>query len=239
MSEPRFEQLERTLIRHGVAARHARRAALEMDAHYQHLRREALQRGATPEAAAQSAHVAIGADVTLIARYASQSELRGWLYRWPGSYVFAPLACFAMLCALIMIMQLFTVAGLLRVLHHSTVPSLVASVVNGVVVMILLWVLPLVISAAFAWLAGSRPVTRYQLIGGVLLVCLTARLMNVALMLPIPGHHASASMGIKLSLSALPGQLTCALISAALALVPYFLLTYRANTRTDQSVAEC
>ena len=229
MSEPRFVQLSRALRRHGVAARHARRAALEMSGHYHQLRLQALARGEPPDQAARAAHEAMGADAVLIERYAGRRELRGWLYRWPASYVIAPLVSFAGLCVLIMLMQLFAVTGLLRVLHHSTVPALVAGAVNSAVVMILLWVLPLVIAAAFAGLAGCRPVTRRQLIGGVFLLCLTARLMNVALMLPIPGHHASASMGIALSWSALPGQLTCALITAALALVPYFLMTCRSD----------
>lgn len=231
MSEARFRQLERALIRQGVAARHARRAALEIQAHYEQLRLDACARGASSEQAARAAHQAMGADTLLIERYAGHRELRGCLYRWPALYAFAPLASFAVLCAVLLGLQVVTLEGLQHALFRFTVPAPVAMAVNGTVSVALLWVLPVAVAAGFARLASERPVAPRWLIVGVLLVCLTARLMNVGLMLPTPGHRGSASLGIGLMLSALPGQLTLALISSAFALVPYALFRSRSVSR--------
>lgn len=229
MSEARFKRLERALIRHGVAARHARRAALELGTHFHELRREALERGEPPEQATRTAHQAMGTDPALIARYAGQRELLGWLYRWPVAYTLAPVASFALLCITSMALLVLGLAGLHATLRSIAVPVWVAAAVSSTIAVALLWVLPVLVAAGFALLASRRPVAPRWLITSTLLVCLTARLMNAGLMLPVAGHHGSASLGIGFSFSALPQQFTYALITAALALVPYFLTSHRAQ----------
>ena len=235
MSEARFKRLERALIRHGVAARHARRAALELGSHFQELRRDALERGESPEQAARTAHQAMGSDATLITRYAGQRELRGWLYRWPVLYAFAPVVSFALLCITSMALLVLSLDELHAMLRSIAVPAWVAAAVNSSIAVALLWVLPVLVAAAFAFLASRRPVEPRWLIASALLVCLTARLMNAGLMLPFAGHRGSASLGIGFSFSALPQQLTYALITAALALVPYFLTSHRLRRGSSPS----
>ena len=231
MSEPRFDQLGRALRRHGIAARHVRRAVLEMSGHYHQLRLEALARGEPPAQAAEAAHAAMGEDVVLIERYAGRRELRGWLYRWPAVYVIAPLASFAALCVSIMALLVLVLNGLQSVVRHLAVPVAVAMAVNAMFVVALQWVLPVLVGAGFALLASRRPVALRWLIASVLLLCLTTRLMNSGLMLPIPGHRGSATLGIGIRLRTLPLQLTGTLITAALALAPYFIVRSRSARR--------
>ncbi len=231
MSELRFAQLSRALRRQGVAARHARRAALEMSGHYHQLRLQALARGEPPDQAARAAHEAMGADAVLIERYAGRRELRGWLYRWPAVYAVAPLASFAVLCVSIMALLVLVLNGLQLLVHHLAVPAAVAMAVNSVFVVALQWVLPVLVGAGFALLASRRPVALRWLIASVLLVCLTARLMNSGLMLPIPGQRGSATLGIGIRFRTLALQLTGTLITAALALAPYFIVRHRSGWR--------
>lgn len=231
MSEPRFDQLGRALRRHGIAARHVRRAVLEMSGHYHQLRLEALARGEPPAQAAAAAHAAMGEDAVLIERYAGRRELRGWLYRWPAVYAIAPLASFAVLCVSIMALLVLVLNGLHSVVRHLAVPVAVAMAVNAVFVVALQWVLPVLVGAGFALLASRRPVALRWLIASVLLLCLTTRLMNSGLMLPIPGQRGSATLGIGIRLRTLPLQLTGTLITAALALAPYFIVRSRSARR--------
>lgn len=231
MREPRFTHLSRALRRQGVAGRHARRAALEMSGHYHQLRLQALARGEHPEQAARAAHQAMGTDAVLIERYACRRELRGWLYRLPILYALAPVVSFALLCITVMALLVLTVNGLHLVLHHVTVPVAVAAAVNSAVVVVLLWALPVLVGAGFALLASRRPVAPVWLIASVLLVGLAARMMNVALMLPIPGHRGSATLGIGLMILQLPGHLAGVLITAVLALAPYAIARRRSGRR--------
>lgn len=236
MTEPRFENLRRVLVRQGVAARHARRAGLEMDAHYHELRREALARGEPADAAAHDAHRALGPDRVLVERYAARAELRGWLYRWPALYAVAPLVSFASLCVLLMGALVAALNGVHLVLHGYTVPALAAAAVNAAVAVFLLWLLPIGVAAGFALLASRRPVATRWLIASTLLVCLTARLMNAGLMLPVPGHRGSASLGIGFASARFPDQLTAALVTVAFALLPYVLAIRRSGARRSMGV---
>ena len=227
MTELRFRALRRALIERGIAARHARRAALELQAHFEQLRAERLARGAAPGEAARDAHEALGGDRMLVERYAGRDELKSWLCRWPLLCVFGPLASFT--AASISLMALLVVA--LDAIHltgyHVTVPILAAAAVNSAVQVGMLWVLPVIVAALFGVWACDRPIPVGGLIGGALLACFAARLMNVGLMLPVAGHRGSASMGFRIASSALAGELTPALMTTAVALAPYFLLRHR------------
>ena len=85
MTKHRFLLLEVEMVRRGVALRHARRAALELECHHRELADQALARGETPEQAERSAHEALGSDTLLIDRYgfgalANRQRIE---FRWP------------------------------------------------------------------------------------------------------------------------------------------------------------
>jgi hypothetical protein len=227
MTELRFRALQRALIERGVAVRHARRATLELQAHFEQLRDEQLERGAAPNEAERRAHEVLGGDGMLIERYAGRQELQSWLCRWPLLCLFGPLVSFTVASVSLMALLVVTLDALHLIWHHQTVPVLVAAAVNAAVQMGMLWVLPVAVAALFGVRACGRPIPVGGLIGGVLLACFAARLMNVGLMLPVAGHRGSASMGFRIAFSALAGELTPALIATAVALAPYFLLRHR------------
>jgi hypothetical protein len=227
MTELRFRALQRALIGRGVAVRHARRATLELQAHFEQLRAQGIERGVAPAEAERRAHEALGGDGVLLERYAGRKELKAWLCRWPLLCVFGPLASFAAASVSIMALLVLTLNALHLTGHHYTVPALAATVVNSVVEVGMLWVLPVSVAALFGVRACGRPIPVSGLISGVLLACFAARLMNVGLMLPVAGHPGRASMGFRIAFSAVAGELTPALITTAVALAPYFLLRHR------------
>ncbi|MGC8518294.1 MAG: hypothetical protein ACP5P4_07155 [Steroidobacteraceae bacterium] len=227
MTEVRFRALQRALIGRGVATRHARRAALELQSHYEQLREEGLERGAASAEAERRAHDALGADGVLIDRYAGREELKTWLCRWPLLCIVGPLASFVAACVSLMALLVMTLNALHLAGYHYTVPALAAAAVNSAFEAAMLWVLPVAVAGLFGVRASGRPIPVGALISGVLLVCLAARLMNVGLMLPVAGHSGSASMGLRIASSAIVGELTPALITTAVALTPYFILRQR------------
>lgn len=231
MTEQRFRALEEALIRQGVAMRHARRAALELESHHRQLVDDALAHGEAPEGAWRSAHNALGTDEAVIERYTSLHELQGWLYRWPILCAFAPLASFAVLCATTMAALVLTLKALSQILHHIVAPEWLALEVNSSVGMVLRWVLPVVVAGGFALFGNRRRIALGWLIAGALLVCLVAQQMNVGLMLPTLGHRGSASVGIGFASAAFLGHLVWAIGMVALALMPYSLVTYRFRLR--------
>lgn len=227
MTDLRFRALQRALIERGVAARHARRATLELQAHFEQLRAERLEGGAALMQAEREAHEALGGDGMLIERYAGRDELKSWLCRWPLLCIFGPLLSFTAASISLMALLVATLDALHLTGRHMTVPVLAAAAVNTAVQVGMLWVLPVTVAALFGVRACGRPIPVGGLIGGALLACFAARLMNVGLMLPVAGHRGSASMGFRIAFSAIAGELTPALITTAVALVPYFLLRHR------------
>ncbi len=234
MTERRFLALQRALIGRGVAVRHARRAALELQSHFEQLREQGLERGAVPAEAERRAHEALGGDGVLLERYAGREELKTWLCRWPLLCVFGPLASFAVACISLMALLVLALNAPRLMGYHYTVPLLAATAVNSTVKVAMLWVLPVTVAALFGVRACGRPVPVSGLISGVLLACFAARLMNVGLMLPVAGHLGSALMGLQIGFSTVANELTRALITTAVALVPYFLLRHRPVTTLSQ-----
>ncbi len=78
MPERRFIELREALLRAGVAAPNVRRAVVEIESHFHELMDEALARGESRERARSEAHALLGADHTLIHRYADQPESQAW-----------------------------------------------------------------------------------------------------------------------------------------------------------------
>jgi hypothetical protein len=87
MSKHRFRSLEIAMIRRGVAHRHARRAACELECHHRDLVEQALGRGETAEQAERAAREALGTDAMIIEQYANQVELRSRVHQWRAGFV--------------------------------------------------------------------------------------------------------------------------------------------------------
>ena len=219
MSERRFRDLEEALICRGVAARHARRAVIEMESHHRELVKEALERGATPEDAGRSAHEVIGADLTLIERFACRKELRSWSSRWPLGYVLAPLVTSVGLSIAVMLGLLGIANRLAGYLHHVRIPVNVSGAINFAVVVLFLWVLPIAVALGFGIIAWRRRVALFWPVAGIVSLCFVAALLNVQFILTGGPHPGLAGAGIGLQLKALPYDLGRALGKAALPLI--------------------
>lgn len=231
MNEQRFLLLEIEMIRHGVALRHARRAALELESHHRELTEQALARGETPEQAERSAHEALGTDALLIERYMYQRELRSMAHGCRAGYVFAPLLGFVAAAVAAMLSLVMIVTHLPVALDHVHVPGLLTGGIDFTVSIFLVWVLPVAVAIGFGALANRQPIAFRWPLAGIVLLCVFTALMNVSFVLTGGPHPGTATAGLTFDLARLPDQLFHAACTAGLALAPVVWLRHRAPWR--------
>lgn len=227
MSKHRFRLLEIEMIRRGVAVRHARRAAVELECHHQELVEQALGRGDSPEQAERSAHDTLGSDPLLIERYASQRELRSWAYRWRAGYLLAPLLGFAGAFAGAMLVVMAIATPLIAALQRAGNPGALSHPVNIVLSTILLWLIPAAVAIGFGALAGRQHIALRWLSAGIIVLGICAAQMNVQLTLAGGSQHGSLSAGIGFSTTQLPRELLHVLALVVLTLIPAAWLRHR------------
>lgn len=231
MSKHRFGRLEIEMIRRGVAWRHARRAALELECHHQELVAQALGRGESPEQAERSAREALGSDSVIVEGYANQQELQARRYGWRAGCVLAPLLGAAAVSVAAMLSLLAIVSDLRPELRHIRVPAPLTHGIDFAVGAFLLWVIPIAVAIGFGILANRQRVGfRWQL-AGIVLLCAVAALVQVRFVItggPSPGY---AGAGIGLSTANVPHEVLRTLALAALTLIPAGWLRSRAMPR--------
>lgn len=227
MSKHRFRLLEIEMIRRGVALRHARRAAVELQGHHRELVEQALARGDSPEQAERGADDTLGSDALLIERYASQRELRSWAYRWRLGYVLAPLLGFAGAFAGAMLVVAAICQPLLAALQHESNPGALNHPVNVVLSMLLLWLIPAAVAIGFGALAGRQHIALRWLSAGIVVLAICAAQMNVQLTLAGASQHGSLGAGIGFSTTHWPRELLHMLALVALMLIPAAWLRHR------------
>lgn len=230
MSKHRFRLLEIEMIRRGVALRHARRAALELESHHRELVEQALGRGETPEQAQRGAHELLGTDAVLIERYAAQGELRSWIYRWRAGYVLAPLLGFAAVFAGTMLFLVAVSKPLVAHLHHASNPGVLNHDIGIAFSVLLLWLIPAAIAMGFGALAGRQHIALRWLSAGVVVLSIFAAQMNVRFVLAGASPHGLVGAGIGFSTSNLPHELLRALAIVAFSLIPAAWLRHRVLT---------
>lgn len=231
MSKQRFLLLEIEMIRRGVALRHARRAALELESHHRELTDQALIRGETPEQAQRSAHEALGSDALLIERYTHQRELRSMAHSCRVGYVLAPLLGFVGASVAAVLSLVIVVTHLPVALDHVHVPGLLTSGIDFMMSIFLVWVLPVAVAIGFGALANRQQIAFRWPLAGIVLLCVFTALMNVSFVLTGGPHPGFAKAGLTFDLASLPGQLFHAACTAALALVPLIWLRHRSPWR--------
>lgn len=231
MSKQRFLLLEIEMIRRGVALRHARRAALELESHHRELTGQALTRGETPEQAERSAHEALGSDALLIERYARQRELHSMAHSCRAGYVLAPLLGFLGASVAAMLSLVTIVSHLPVALEHVRVPGLLTSGIDLTVSLFLVWVLPVVVAIGFGALANRQQIAFRWPLAGIVLLCVFTAIMNVSFVLTGGPHPGFATAGLTFDLARLPGQLFHAACTAALALAPVVWLRHHSPWR--------
>jgi hypothetical protein len=224
MGEQRFAELREALLRAGVAARHVRRAVLEIESHFQQLVDAERGRGSTDAEAPIEAHRRLGTNQVLIQRYAARPELRAWSHRWPAIwFVLLPLITYLAIAGA----TLLSIVGIARAiapyLHQVHVSPQVTYGVDLAARIVLLWVFPWCVAAAFAVLAYRRRVAlRWPLIG-IIVISALASLINVVVMFRGGPNPGEVGAGIGFSTKSLPEHLTRAAILALPALLPLWL----------------
>jgi hypothetical protein len=233
MSKHRFRALEIAMVRRGVALRHARRAASELESHHEDLVGQARGRGETSDQAQRSADEALGSDAMLIEQYADRTELRSRIHRWRAGFVLAPLVVFAaaFVATVLVLIGLFSL--LQPLLHHMTFPASLTRDMNSFMGVLLLWVFPVLLAALFGALAGRQHIAFAWLTAGIVVLCVVTASMNVTFVLTGGSHPGFMRAGLGFdSASALRG-LPRALAMTALALIPaacsrYFVMSRQA-----------
>ena len=100
MPRPDFEWMRNEMLRNGVAARVVSRTVAELDEHFIDLEAEARQSGMTATDASAFAAHQLGDPRTLVEQVSRRSELRSWIYRYPGlARVILPVAWIVLLPA--------------------------------------------------------------------------------------------------------------------------------------------
>jgi hypothetical protein len=231
MSEHRFRLLEIEMVCRGVALRHAKRAALELECHHRELVEQALVRGEPAEQARQSAHEALGSDAVLIERYTSHKELRSWAYRLRAGYVLAPLLGCVGISVAAMLSLMAILVHLHTELQRVRVPAALTHGIDFAVSTFFLWVMPVAVGIAFGALAIRQRVAFRWPLAGILLLCMAAALVNVDLVVTGGSPTGYVSAGIGFSVASLAHELLHAIATAALALIPLGWLRYRTSAR--------
>lgn len=226
MSKHRFRLLQIEMIRRGVALRHARRAALELECHHRELAEQAIARGETAEQAQRSADDALGSDAMLLERFAHQQELRSRVHRWRAGYVLAPLLGFAaVFCATIL--ALMAISSLLPALHHTRIPAPFTHGMDWLANVLLLWLTPMAVAIGFGVLAGRQHIAFRWLSAGVVVLCLVAAQMNLRVLVTGGTPVGVITAGIGFSTGNLAHELLRVLAMVAVALIPAGWLRYR------------
>lgn len=117
-----FSSLHSTLLRGGMAPRHAKRAIKEMRQHLADLEADALGEGLTPEEAESRAQQTLGEKDEIARQFLARPELISWSHRYPKTiYLLGPLFSFCALFVLINFLFLFLSISFLDIFDSSGV----------------------------------------------------------------------------------------------------------------------
>ncbi len=231
MSERRFRSLGEALVRRGVALRYAHRAEIEIEAHHRDLMEEALARGESAEEARRNADAAIGADGTLIERFASQKELQSWSHRFPVAYGFAPILCFGCLGVALMAATAAVTHAIWPYPHAAQISLGLAADINVALVLLVLWILPISLAMGFGLLAYRQRISLRWPIVGILVLCTVVALVNVGFGVTSGPKLLFLEAGIGFGTKRLPQEIARALSKAIPALIPLAWMKYRSSMK--------
>jgi hypothetical protein len=217
-----------------MAPRNARRAALEIESHFQQLIDEESARGASAHEARSEAHRRLGANRELVRHYAERPELMAWSRRWPSIW-------FTIVPLCIYLATIFAVLLGVGSIAHQVKPYLgqmpiAPEVTNGVEVgarIVLLWCVPLCVASAFTLLACRRyTALRWPLMSIVLISALASFGNVIVTVTGLPGRD-EVGAGLGVSAETLPGQSMHAAVLVALSLLLLWWGLRRAQRERD------
>jgi hypothetical protein len=216
MVEQRFNELREALLRAGVAPRNVRRAVFEIESHFQQIVDEQGSRN--------EAHRRLGTNEVLVRRYAARPELRAWSRRWPVIwFVFLPLITYLAVSGAALMSVVGIAHQMAPYLHQIHIAPKLTHRVDLAARIVLLWLFPWCVAAAFAVLGYRRRVAlRWPLIG-IVAISIFAASANVVVMFTGGPSAGEVGAGIGISTKSLLEQFTRTVILALPALVPLWL----------------
>lgn len=230
MAESRFHDLHRALCAAGVAARYARRAVAEVEAHRAQLIADACAQGATVVAAIAQADELIGSDQVLIERYASRPELLAFSPRRPA-LAFSVLPLLGLLVAVV---GLFAAVVGLPQLWHLQLPDRWVFEAVVTVKVLTLWIGPVALSVLCARLAWRHALAIGWPLLTMLLVCMLGTVLQISATYDDSGPRPTGELGLALGFPPAPDQILRGAITLAVALLP--LLALARSTARRRSV---
>lgn len=233
MIDSRFRRMRETMLHGGVAARHARRAMLEIDAHFADLVALAIARGSTPQAAREDAHQVLGSDESLVNSFIAQPELQSWMSRHAGwLFCMAPFLSFVAFAVAAFSCVFFFGDSVTAYVRRTHTTPIATAAIDTSAQVLLLWIMPLCISGATAVLAYRQRIPLRWPVVGIVLLCTLAALTNVSVVLKgyEPGEIGA---GFGVSTSQLPAQLARDVVTLTPAILPLIFLARRSRQRRD------
>jgi hypothetical protein len=217
-----------------MAPRNARRAALEIESHFQHLIDEQTTRGLSEPEARSEAHRRLGANQELIRHYAERPELMAWSRRWPSiCFTIVPLFVYSAI-SLAVLLAVGSIAH--QMMQSAGHMPIAPEVTNGIEVgarIVLLWCVPVCVASAFTRLGcRSYMALRWPLLS-IALISVLASFSNITMTLTgLPGRD-EVGAGLGVSSESLPGQSMHAAVLVALSLMPLWWRLRRAQRERD------
>lgn len=236
MGEARFKELRQALLEAGIAGRHARRAAGEMQDHFQQLVDDARRRGLGEVEARADAHAALGTNEALVERYACRPELLALSSRRPALwFTLAPLVCYLAVSAAFMAVLVFLLSEISPYLHRIRIPPGTTRLISAAASTVFLGLIPALVAALFGVAAYRRRMSIRWPLTGIAAVGLLAGLINVDLFLTGGTDAGHAGAGIGLTIRTLPMQLLRMAAVALPAAALLYLATRRAGRHRDRA----
>lgn len=221
MTPLRFKQFERALCASGVATRHSRRAAAEINAHHAQQFEAARAAGKSDADALAEADALIGDEQVLVERYASRPELRAFSHRRP-LLAFGVLPVLGVL--LLLAGGLFAALVIVPPAIHFEIPGAGVLYTAMTIKVVTLWILPVVLSAWCARLAWLHRIALGWPIVTALLVCALGMMVQLNATYDTTTPKPSGTLQFGLGFPPPTDQAVRGLITFGITLIPLVML---------------
>jgi len=222
MSAGRFDRLTERLVCAGIAARHARRAVIELREHWQDIVAE-LESAGRPRAQAEAAAAErLGSDEKFVESMLARPELHSWAQRRPClAFTLLPLLAFIGMVGV----SIAVLIGTLTAVHALAINPAASPTLRWLSAALManaLWLAPLAAAGASCVLAARQRVSARWAVMGAVLIGLLAALTQGSVRFLSTQPHVVASFGFGINPDTLRSVIQRACIMLPAVLVPYF-----------------
>ena len=222
MSTDRFGRLTEQLLEAGIAARHARRAVVELREHRRDIVAELEATGLSQSEAEAAADARLGSDESFIESMLIRPELRSLAQRRPClAFTLLPLAVFIAMFA-VSIAVLIAMLNILPALAINPAAPTAVRWLSAALMTSALWLAPLGAAGASCLLAARQRVPARWAVTGAVVIGLLAALTQGSVRFSATEPHALASLGFGISTDTRNTVMLRGCIVLPTVLLPYF-----------------